>query len=291
MRDRLRRWLETGLGEPGRALLAWRTRGQAERLLRRRGLAAPAARLAARLQDRVVRGPFAGMLYPRRRGDIVHAAKLLGAYECELHGALEALLARHPTLVVNVGAGDGYYAVGLAHRLRAPRVESGLPAAARDGPLVLAVDPDPLARRACRDTARRNGVADLVLPLARIDTAALEGRIRPRTAGGGRRAAGHALVLVDAEGFEDELLDPARAPALAHADLLVETHDFARPGVAARLTARFATTHDVRTIAIASRATADFPELAEAPAALALGLLDEFRHVPQAWLVATARVP
>jgi len=275
-RERLRRVLERLFGAPGRAFFARRTRERAESLLERRGLREPASRVAAPLGDLVRRGPFEGMRYPRRRGDIVHLAKLLGAYECELHPALDLLVSRAPALVVNVGAGDGFYAVGLARLL--PEAD------------VLAVDPDPLAQRACRETAELNGVASAVRFAERLDAEALQ---RVLTAAGTdaaeARAPRRALCVVDCEGYEDELLDPARAPALAHADILVETHDFARAGVHARLTARFTGTHRVERIAIAARVASAFPELSGEPPATARGLLDEFRHVPQAWLVFTAR--
>lgn len=268
-RDRLRHLIETGLGAPGRALLAWRTRGQAEALLARRGLREPGRMLAAQLDDRVRRGPFAGLEYPRRRGDIVHAAKLLGAYECELHDAIGALVVRAPGLVVNIGSGDGYYVVGLARLL--PHATS------------IAVDPDPLAQRACAATAAANGVSERLSHLVRVDAAGLGALL------GASRAP--ALTVVDCEGFEDELLDPVRAPALARTDLLIETHDFARAGVTARLTERFAATHHVRRIEVAARDVGEFPELAALPTHIATGLLDEFRHHPQSWLACTARAP
>lgn len=289
-REALRRLLGSHLGAPGRALLAWRTRGQAERLLADRGLTAPIRTLSTRLGARVARGPFAGMEYPRRRGDAVHAAKLLGAYESELHAAVERLVARAPACVVNIGSGDGYYMVGLARRLS--RAEAW------------AVDPDPLAQRACRDTALRNGVAARCRFVPLLDAAELDAVLQPfvaiaagspvrldaaglRSPAGGRAAA---LCVVDCEGFEDELLDPSTAPALRHADILVETHDFARAGVTERLAQRFRGTHDVERLEIASRDPAAFPELSAFPPETARGLLDEFRHPPQSWLVLTARV-
>ena len=196
----------------------------------------------------------------------MHAAKLLGAYECELHAAIERLVAREPTLLVNVGSGDGYYVVGLARRLPAARV--------------IAVDPDPLAQRACAHTAHLNALGDRVLARTSSDAEALEALLC---------SSAHALLVVDCEGFEDELLDRTRSPSLAHADILVETHDFARPGVTARLTARFAPTHDVEELGVAARDSRMFPELSSESAAVALGLLDEFRHMPQSWLTLTAR--
>jgi hypothetical protein len=265
MRERLRRLAERLFGTPGRAFFARRTRDRAEALLEQRGWRDLSARIAAPLGELVQRGPFEGLRYPRRRGDIVHLAKLLGAYECELHPALDQLVSRAPTLVVNVGSGDGYYAVGLARLL--PEAD------------VIAVDPDPIAQRACRETAELNDVAARVRFTEELDAAGLQ-----RVLGSAR-----ALCVVDCEGYEDDLLDPALAPALARTDILVETHDFARAGVNARLTARFSGTHRVERIAIAARVASAFPELAGEPPATARGLLDEFRHVPQSWLVFTAR--
>lgn len=276
-RPALRRLLESHLGAPGRALLAWRTRGRAEALLARRGLTMPSRALALRLDERVARGPFAGLHYPRRRGDIVHGAKLLGAYECELHSELERLIGRAPTRVVNIGSGDGYYVVGLARRL--PEAD------------VWAVDPDPLAQRACGRTAALNVVGARVHLTARLDPRALDEALRGPFAR--LRTSAHAtrrtLCVVDCEGYEDELLDPVAAPSLSQADILVETHDFACAGVTERLAARFAATHHVVRVGIASRAPERYPELADLPAVQAAGLLDEFRHPPQAWLVLTAR--
>lgn len=275
-RERLRQVLEGVFGARGRAFFARRTRERAESLLEQRGLREPAARVAAPLADLVQRGPFEGMRYPRRRGDIVHLAKLLGAYECELHPAIDLLASRAPALVVNVGSGDGYYAVGIARLL--PEAD------------VLAVDPDPLAHRACAETAELNDVASRIRFASRLDAAALQVALTDAApAGKGAQAPRRALCVVDCEGYEDELLDPALAPALAHADILVETHDFARAGVNARLTARFAATHRAERIAIAARVASAFPELAGETPATARGLLDEFRHVPQSWLVFTAR--
>jgi len=272
-RQLLRRWLERT--PTGRALVAWRTRGQAEALLAARGLRDAAARLDATLASQVRRGPFAAMQYPRRRGDIVHAAKLLGAYERELHDALERLIARAPTVIINVGSGDGYYVVGLARRVPGARV--------------LAVDPDPIAQRACRLTAQQNHVGDRVAHHALLDAPALERELARVTARTDASEGARTLCVVDCEGFEDSLLDPVTAPALCRADLVIETHDFARPGVTARLSERFASSHHIQRIEIAARTVADYPELSDVPAETAQGLLDEFRHVPQSWLVCLAR--
>src|SRR2546423_12652663 len=93
--------------------------------------------------DPVVRaGPFAGLRYP---DNLIQIPKLLGTYELELHPAVERLIASRPTTVVNVGAAEGYYAVGLARRLPDARI--------------LAFDIDERSQEHCRRLAALNGVA------------------------------------------------------------------------------------------------------------------------------------
>jgi hypothetical protein len=166
---------------------------------------------------RVLWGPFAGMRYVPFASGSGMLPKLLGGYEMELHGAVRESLARGYDRVVNVGCGEGYYAVGYARALPTVKVE--------------AYDIDPLARRRLRKLARLNGVE--------IDV---------------RRACGHrdlsvrgrTLIVCDCEGCEKDLLDPARVPGgLAGADLLVELHDFVDPAISATLAARFQGTHEV----------------------------------------------
>ena len=68
-------------------------------------------------------GPFAGLAYPDLEATSL-IPKLLGAYERELHAAIEAAIRAGPELIVNVGAADGYYAVGLARRCPAAAVHA-----------------------------------------------------------------------------------------------------------------------------------------------------------------------
>ena len=78
--------------------------------------------LAALVQQQgwvVQSGPFAGMVLPDRAcwGDGDLLPKLLGCYEAELHAIIEEILAATPDLVINIGATEGYYAIGMARRL------------------------------------------------------------------------------------------------------------------------------------------------------------------------------
>jgi hypothetical protein len=53
-----------------------------------------------------------------------------------------------------------------------------------------------------------------------------------------------SFVIMDVEGAEDVLLDPARALGLGRAEIIVELHEHLVPGVTERLRARFNESHE-----------------------------------------------
>ncbi len=205
-------------------------------------------------------GLFKGMTYlsDTREGALI--ARLLGSYEAELAPHFEAFIAEGLECVIDVGCAEGYYAVGLATRL--PQA------------VVYAHDVSERARQECGALAERNGVADRVR---------LGGEFRPEDfqAFEGRRA----LVLVDCEGAELDVLRPDLAPALKGMNIIVETHDIYRPQALATLIERFRDSHEIQRVD-------DRLRVAELPPWLqALGHLDqllatwEWREAPTPWLV------
>lgn len=205
-------------------------------------------------------GPFAGLRVPEDVRPEFHmlAAKLLGAYELELHAALEQAIASAPRSVVNIGAGDGYYAVGLAQRLPDATVH--------------AFDIDDRARRVTQAAAQANGVAGRV----RVGEAATHAELD-------RLTGASSLVVCDCESCELELLDPAKAPGLREAALLVELHDWIEPTITSTLRERFSATHEVQLIDTEPRDAALFGVDAR--------LLDEHRPSSQQFLWAAPRSP
>jgi predicted O-methyltransferase YrrM len=210
----------------------------------------------------VLHGPFAGMEYPDSAVGRVHhlTAKLLGAYEREL----APLLPRRPRVFVDIGAADGYYAVGFA--LASPST------------VVHAFEVDPVAKRVLRASARLNRVADRVV---------LHG---PANA---RRLASidlrDALVLCDVEGAEVDVLAGEALPALAGATVLVEVHPLGDGDTGPPLRERFEPTHTVRAIEPEARDARAYPELAALGADA--GVLDEARFGRTIWLLFEPRQP
>jgi hypothetical protein len=213
-------------------------------------------------------GPFAGVSYPAEAVGFADAlvAKLVGAYERELHPAVEALLAEPHDALVNFGCADGLFAVGFARRAPAARVH--------------AFDLLPTARRLCRALARQNGVADRVAIHGAADVMSLNALEYRRP-----------VVLADCEGCEVELVDPERVPWLRDATIIVELHDFFAPDASRIVPARFTATHEVEIVEARPHFVLDYPEIAELPVSPVdreLALL-EFRPAPMSWAVMRPR--
>ena len=215
--------------------------------------------LSTRSGDRVLSGPFKGMLYPNHTAEGARNPRLIGCYESCLAPVIEEIVARGYDRVVDIGCAEGYYAIGLA--LRMP------------GATIAARDTEPRARAACAELAAINGVAD------RVEIGGLVSHDQfPRL------VQGRTLILCDIEGGEDELLDPDAATALRQADLLVEVHEGMKPGRLALLQGRFAESHEIRQI---ERKIDDsgLPDWAEMLGDLdRLLLLWEWRSTPTPWL-------
>ncbi len=210
-------------------------------------------------------GPFAGMEYVSQATEGALIPRLLGTYESELHPYLNAIVAAGIDCVIDVGCAEGYYAVGMA-RL-APQVT------------VYAYDIEEQARIACADLAERNGVADRVI---------IGGEFAPDgfEAFAGRRA----LVMVDAEGAEVDILQPELSPALAGMTVIVETHDLLRRNALATLVARFAPTHQIVRVDQAPKNFTPPPWFTWLSHLDQLLAVWEWRAKPTPWLVMTPKL-
>jgi hypothetical protein len=210
---------------------------------------------------RIWGGPFAGMEYVSEATEGALIPRLLGTYESELHPHLAAFAAEGVECVVDVGCAEGYYAVGLARMM--PRVQ------------VHAYDIDEKARAACADLATRNGVADRVHVGGEFPPDGFE-------AFAGRKV----LVMVDAEGAEVDILQPALSPALATMRVIVETHDVYRLGALDTMAARFSPTHDIQRIDLQAKSVDGAPQwLRELPQMDQLLAVWEWRVRQTPWLV------
>lgn len=240
-------------------LLHFRRRQRVERIARR---------LLDAHDNRVLAGPFAGMTYPRPAGDLGFLPRLVGSYEGELHDDIEQVVEDAPGLVIVVGAGDGYYAVGLAVRLPHARV--------------IAFEAHSEMRGICAELAEANGVSDRVTVAGRCTRGDLDRVLHEER---------QTFVLMDCEGCEVELLDPGRVPGLVACDLVVELHDFLVPDNERLVRDRFSPTHSVHIVRSSPASERRWP----APSLLdeedRRFALDEFRPGAASWAVIRRRRP
>jgi hypothetical protein len=197
---------------------------------------------------------------------------ILGSQELELREVINDIIARGYRTILNVGAADGYYAVGLALRSPDAHVEA-FEALSELHPLI--------AR-----TAAANGVADRVAVSGTCTAALLRERLTA--------VEGRTLILMDIEGGEIELLDPREVPQLARADILVETHDAFVADATETLSRRFHDTHEIACYVARPRVLGDFPPgflpgLRRWLPGLAVELMNERRTGLQRWLMLTAK--
>jgi SAM-dependent methyltransferase len=212
-------------------------------------------------ESRVLSGPFKGMVYP----DLISAGsallpKIIGSYESELHTIIssELLSSRYNTLL-NIGCGEGYYAVGLALYPQYTKV--------------FAVDTHLVTLRLCRYMASTNKVQRKISFYNTIEACLQNEHFSDRT-----------VVICDCEGCEVEMLDPTKVPAYAKMDILVECHDFLDPSITKTLSERFSPTHHIKKIAHQSKKRYTPPELRTLKAQINPEMLLEHRPEKMSWL-------
>ena len=172
----------------------------------------------------VLDGPFKGMDYSGTEAFCSALyPKILGSYEHELEAVILESLAGDYNLVVDVGAADGYYAVGFA--MKSVRTK------------VVAYEQEARAREELSKLASANGVTGRIEIRNRCDKADIL-----------QLPVSRGLMIMDCEGFEDVLLDQECVEHLSRWDFIIETHDGFVRGVSQRLAARFRATHQVKTM-------------------------------------------
>lgn len=212
-----------------------------------------------------VAGPFKGLKYPdgNNRGNALHA-KYLGAYEKELDPVWNQLATRSFRTVIDIGACEGYLAVGSA--LLFPEST------------VLAFEQDEEERKAISVLAKCNSVEARVHTKGYCDENELQKALESVNL--------PALVIVDIEGGEKELINPNKIPALRTVTLLIETHDFKVPDCEQSIRQRFAPTHNITSIPSRRRIKADLPWRIPPPfVKWFLDASSDFRSGNQVWLL------
>ncbi|PPD34634.1 MAG: hypothetical protein CTY18_07945 [Methylomonas sp.] len=227
--------------------------------------------LEKRGQGRVLSGPFTGMRYLNTSIGSQYEPKLLGTYELELSPIITELAKLPFQIVVDAGAAEGYYAVGMATLLPACRI--------------ISFESSPKGQALQAQMASLNGVTERLT---------INGLCTPESLSAALPQTGNALLIMDVEGAERELLNLTATPALRQTHILVEMHDFLDPNLQNLIRQRFENSHQIRLIPIQQRSLEDYPFAL--PAWARHGLKDtlleaisEKRHPDSSWLFMTPK--
>lgn len=193
---------------------------------------------------------------------------MLGSYEAEIHPWLEEICRKKYDGVIAVGCAEGYYAVGMACKMK--------------GTPVYAYDISEEARAQCRKMAETNQV-DNVEIMNYCDPDELK-----RVVGGLK-----FLVISDCEGYEKHLFTRDNIESLAQAEMLIEVHDFMDVTILPYLREFFAATHDIREVEsiddLRKLDRYEYPELHGREIHERYTITAEWRKRIQIWMYATPK--
>jgi hypothetical protein len=216
---------------------------------------------------KVAGGLFEGLKYVHQSQGSEHLPKLLGCYELELQPLFRELGDYTWRRIVDVGGGEGYYAVGIAYLW--PDV------------MVHVFESSEIGRLLIAEMAEMNAVAD------KIEIAGFCGTEELRAAvGDGEKT----LLIMDIEGAENELLAPSDIPPLLNCTIVVEVHEYILPGLLSTLMGRFKSSSHFQVIPTRHRRVGELPYPGNPVLRLWMGknLLSrtgEARPGPMCWLI------
>jgi hypothetical protein len=192
--------------------------------------------LAKQSQGQVMSGPFKGLKYVSGSVSSAYYPKLLGTYEIELRNIVVSLFQRGFDLVLNVGAAEGYYAVGFS--VKCPDSQ------------IIAFEADEEGQRLLAEMAQLNQVEKRLLIKGYCDSTTLQSFIQN---------ANEPLIIMDIEGGEKDLLDPKKIAELRYAHILVELHDFVYRDISQLIKDRFQDSHTMVEVCSRERKLEDLP--------------------------------
>ena len=242
-----------------------------------RGFVAQARQLRKELSARLIEatggivqhGPLTGLRLPAERtwGNDA-AVQLFGIYEQQL---FPYLCGHKNAVLVDIGAADGFWAVGLVQAGHFDRA--------------ICFESRAQSRAAIAELARGNGVQDKIAVHGSADETAWD-TIRRDTHDGETR-----VILIDIEGGEFDLLSPDFLRNAAGSTVIVELHPWAAAGdePVDALIAASARWFDATLIDDAQRDVSGLLAHARLPDYLRYVLISEERARQQQWLILTPR--
>ncbi len=190
-------------------------------------------------QSRVHSGPFKGMRYIKESYGSDLIPKLLGTYEKELFVVVNEVITKKYDEIINIGAAEGYYAVGFAYRLKAAKTK------------IIAYELNDYATSLIKKLAALNGVFHKIQNFGEAQLSNIKIDKHKNT-----------FIICDIEGYEINLINPKINSLFLTCDLLVEIHDNKDEStILNTLSERFRKTHEIQLINYTPRTKDDIKNL------------------------------
>lgn len=233
---------------------------QIARTLRRRKIAQAQSVLRSKTDGYIASGPFQGLRYITDSINSAWSPKVIGTYEKELWSIVEEIIDKSYKLIIDIGAAEGYYAVGFAYRMQETKV--------------ICFESEPNAHLLLQNFAKLNTVDDQI---------EVFGACTPEVLSEIIYSDQRTVIICDIEGAEYTLLDPKKVPGLKNTDILVELHHFVCPDIAHIFYERFSETHRIELIQTNPRNYQDFPRCLTISKKYAMACMDEDRPCSMMW--------
>ncbi len=183
-------------------------------------------------------GPFAGLRYVDRAVGSNYLHKLVGSYEAILHPVLAEIFLKKFDTVIDIGAAEGYYLVGVGQKFPTAKL--------------IGFETELIGRDLIAEMFQKNQLQNELV----LEGTATAANVAPCISEA-------TLLICDCEGGELDILDPTLEPAFARIDTaIIELHDLMRPGIKSALIERFSATHDITIVPFKMAAPDHFPYLA-----------------------------
>ena len=209
---------------------------------------------------KVISGPFKGLKFSQR---FPNKPMLIGVWEKEISFIWDSL--QGFKCIIDVGAAEGFYAVGLARKY--PDM------------MIYAFEMNLSIQRLLQKVISDNFVKNIEV----------RGKCEYDDLKDFGAKLDNALIVMDCEGYEVELLNAHSVTIFKSTYILVEVHEMYAAGCTNQLKERFSFTHNVQEIEGKHRNINDWPKQLKLlrylyPKELLLDFMDEGRPYPMNWL-------
>lgn len=215
-------------------------------------------------KTKVLYGPFSGMKYFDYSAGSALLPKIVGTYEEPLHKWFYEVMNTKTETIIDIGAAEGYYAVGLARMLPKSNVH--------------AIDIDKRARELNQKLADLNTCQERITLWEKCDYSLLKKLIKGKT-----------LIICDIEGYEKKLLNPTFCRQLLKCEIIVELHSFyfGFNGLVEELVQRFSESHRIEIIVDSGKRTKVTLPSPVSDKIYFSDIVNERRTIPALWMKLT----